>query len=345
MSIRLIKEFLRDQRDFTVVYFLSHVLISLYSNHYLSSSIRLLYPFSIYAYIYLIFMGYRFFRYAGTTRELRRLAENIDIEDKPYSAEQQVYITLMRQIHRSYQEQLYEVRAKAENTHRFISQWIHSMKTPLSVIDLIVQNYKLNEPDIHPSEAMEQLAEEKDRILGMLNQVLQYFRLEQFTRDCLPENIGLMESLRGIINRMRNQFIYNHVYPVIDGPEDDLLITTDGKWNTVLLEQIISNSIKYSEAGEEGKPVHFRAWRAGDKAVLSIRDEGIGIDRVDLQRVFQPFFTGKNGRSAHQATGIGLFVCAEISRKLGHSLEITSETGKGTEVKITYLSKMKESIT
>jgi OmpR family two-component system sensor histidine kinase YxdK len=345
MNIRLVREFLRDQRDFTLVYFLSHILISLYSNHYLSSSIRFLYPLGIYLYIYLIFMGYRLMKYIGNTKELRRLAENIEIEDKPYSAEQQAYITLIRQIHRSYQEQLYEVKAKAENSHKFISQWIHSMKTPLSVIDLIVQNYKLNEPDIHPATAMGQLAEEKDRILGMLNQMLQYFRLEQFTRDYTPANINLMDSLRAVINRMRNQYIYNNVYPVIDGPEDGLLVMTDGKWNGVMLEQIISNSIKYSEAGEEAKPVYFRVEQNGDKVELSIRDEGIGIDRLDLQRVFQPFFTGKNGRSAHQATGIGLYVCSEIARKLGHQLEINSEVGAGTEVKITYLAKMKDSVT
>lgn len=345
MNSRLVKEFLRDQRDFTLVYFASHLLISLYSNHYLSSSIRLLYPFSIYLYIYLLFMAFRLFRYMGATRELRRLAENIDIEDKHYSCEQQVYITLIRQIHHSYQEQLYAVKGKAESTHKFISQWIHSMKTPLSVIDLIVQNYRLNEPDADPATAMGHISEEKERILGMLNQVLQFFRLEQFTRDYIPENINLMDSLRGIINRMRNQYIYNHVYPVIECGDEGLLVTTDGKWNAVMLEQIISNSIKYSEAGEQAKPVQFRVQRAGDKAVLTIRDEGIGIDRMDMQRVFQPFFTGKNGRSAHQATGIGLYLCSEIARKLGHSLEITSEAGAGTEVKITYLAKLKDSVT
>lgn len=345
MTIRLAKEFLRDQRDFTLVYFISHILISLYSNHYLSSSIRLLYPFSIYLYIYLIFMGYRLIRYIGNTREIRRLSENIEIGNLPYSAEQQAYITLIRQLHRNYQDQLYEIRAKAGSTHRFLSQWIHSMKTPLSVIDLIVQNYKLSEHNTDPAAAMAQLAEEKDRILGMLNQVLQFFRLEQFTRDYTPENINLMDSLRGLINRMRNQFIYNNVYPVIESTEEEMLVTTDGKWNAVMLEQIISNSVKYSEAGEEAKPVHFRAVRDGDKTVLYIRDEGIGIDRGDLHRVFQPFFTGKNGRSAHQATGIGLYVCAETARKLGHTLEITSEAGAGTELKVTYLSKMKDSVT
>ncbi|MEK4042671.1 sensor histidine kinase [Paenibacillus sp. FSL H8-0048] len=343
MSIRLFRSFARDHLSFTLVYFTSHVLVSVYCYFYVSNSIQLLYLLSIYLYIFILFMGFRFIRYVSTHRELQRLSENIEIEEKGFSAEQQSAIRLIHQLHHSYQDQIYEVKARADNTHKFISQWIHNLKTPLSVIDLILQNYKMN-PTGH-ALALQHIEEEKDKILSMLNQMLKFFRLEHFTRDYNPGPVKLLESLRHLINSKRNQYIYNNVYPVIECEDEQITVMTDSKWNTAMLDQIISNAIKYSDSRGEAKSIYFRLQQQGEQVVLSIRDEGIGIEPVDLQRVFQPFFTGKNGRTHHQATGIGLYVCSEIARKLGHRLTITSEAGLSTEVQISYLSKMKDNIT
>ncbi|MEK5028216.1 sensor histidine kinase [Paenibacillus sp. FSL M7-1046] len=343
MNVRLFKDFMRDHLGITLFYFISHLLVSLYCKHYINGSIQLMYMFSIYLYLYLVFMIFRFIKYSSTRKEIMMLTENVDIEDKSYSCEQLAIITLIQRIHHTYQEQLHEVQTQAANTHAFLSQWIHNMKTPLSVIDLILQNHKLN--GTGEEVALKHIEEEKERMFSMLNQMLKFFRLEQFTRDYNPENINLLESLRSIINSKRNQYIYNNVYPVVECPYENIMVTTDSKWNSAMLEQIISNSIKYSDAKERSKPIVFHIEQAGALTVLSIRDEGIGIDKMDLQRVFQPFFTGKNGRSQHQATGIGLYVCSEIARKLGHPLEIESKVGRGTEVRITYLSKMKDNVT
>lgn len=342
MSIKLFRGFMRDHLSFTLVYFLSHILVSVYCNFFISSNIQLMYLLSIYFYVFIIFMCFRLIKYVSTHREIQRLSENIEIEEKGYSYEQQAVIQLIHRIHHSYQDQIYEVKAQADNTHKFISQWIHNLKTPLSVIDLILQNYKMN-PTGH-ALALQHIEEEKDKILSMLNQMLKFFRLEHFTRDYNPEPINLLESLRSLINSKRNQYIYNNVYPVIECENERIMVMTDSKWNTAMLDQIISNAIKYSDSGEAAKSIHFRIEQRGDKVVLSVRDEGIGIEPVDLQRVFQPFFTGKNGRTHHQATGIGLYVCSEIARKLGHRLTITSEVNQGTEVQISYLSKMKDNV-
>ncbi|WP_405113028.1 sensor histidine kinase [Paenibacillus sp. FSL K6-1217] len=343
MSIRLFRAFARDHLSFSLVYFASHVLVSVYCYFYVSGNIQLMYLLSIYVYIFILFMGFRFIRYVSTHRELQRLSENIEIEEKGFSAEQQSAIQLIHQLHHSYQDQIYEVKARADNTHKFISQWIHNLKTPLSVIDLILQNYTMN-PTGH-ALALQHIEEEKDKILSMLNQMLKFFRLEHFTRDYNPGPVNLLESLRHLINSKRNQYIYNNVYPVIECADEQIVVMTDSKWNIAMLDQIISNAIKYSEPGEEAKAIHFHVEQRGDQVVLSIRDEGVGIEPVDLQRVFQPFFTGKNGRTHHQATGIGLYVCSEIARKLGHRLTITSEVNQGTEVQISYLAKLKDNIT
>ncbi|MEC0169623.1 sensor histidine kinase [Paenibacillus graminis] len=342
MTLKLFRDFMRDHFAFTLVYFISHILVSIYCNYYISSNIQLMYLLSIYFYVFIIFLCFRFIKYVSANREIQRLSENIEIEEKGFSCEQQAAITLIHRIHQTYQDQIYEVKAQADNTHKFISQWIHNLKTPLSVIDLILQNYNMNSTG--HAVALQHIGEEKDKILSMLNQMLKFFRLEHFTRDYTPEPVNLLESLRSLINSKRNQYIYNNVYPLIECEEESIMVMTDSKWNMAMLEQIVSNAIKYSDAGEETKSIHFHIERRGDQVVLSIRDEGIGIEKVDLQRVFQPFFTGKNGRTHHQATGIGLYVCSEIARKLGHRLSISSEVNQGTEVQISYLSKLKDSI-
>ncbi|OKP78528.1 hypothetical protein A3842_14155 [Paenibacillus sp. P3E] len=343
MSIKLFRDFLRDHFSFTLVYFISHLLVSVYCNHYISGNIQLLYLLSISVYVYILFMCFRFIKYVSTRREIQRLSENVEIEEKGFSCEQQSIISMIHRIHHTYQDQIYEIKAQADSTHKFISQWIHNLKTPLSVIDLILQNYNMNTTG--HALALQHIGEEKDKILSMLNQMLKFFRLEHFTRDYNPEPIHLLESLRALINSKRNQYIYNNVYPVIECEEENVIVMTDSKWNHAMLEQIVTNAIKYSDAGEEAKSIHFHIKQSGDQVVLSIRDEGIGIEKVDLQRVFQPFFTGKNGRTHHQATGIGLYVCSEIARKLGHHLTISSEVNQGTEVQIAYLSKLKDSVT
>ncbi|AIQ47437.1 hypothetical protein R70723_17245 [Paenibacillus sp. FSL R7-0273] len=343
MSMKLFRGFLRDHLSFTFVYFLSHILVSVYCNFYISSSVQLTYMLSIYFYLFVIFMCFRLVRYVSTHREIQRLSDNVEVEEKGFTYGQQAVIDLIYRIHRTYQDQIYEIKTQTDNNHKLISQWIHNLKTPLSVIDLILQNHKMNSP--LNAQALQHIEEEKDLILNMLNQMLKFFRLEHFTRDYTPEPVNLLESLRGVINSKRNQYIYNNVYPMVECRYERVMVMTDSKWNAVMLEQIISNAIKYSASKEETKYIHFRIDQNGDQVVLSIRDEGIGIEKVDLQRVFQPFFTGKNGRTHSQATGIGLYVTSEIARKLGHGLKIASEINVGTEVTVSYLSKMKESVT
>ncbi|WP_019636864.1 sensor histidine kinase [Paenibacillus fonticola] len=343
MSMKLFRGFLRDHLSITAVYFLSHILISIYCKFYISNSIQLLYMFSIYFYLFVIFMGFRLVRYVSTHREIQRLGDNVEVEEKGFTCGQQAAIALIYQIHRTYQDQIYEIKARTDNNHKIISQWIHNLKTPLSVIDLILQNHKMN--GTPSGQALQRIEGEKDLILNMLSQMLKFFRLEHFTRDYTPEPVNLLESLRSVINSKRNQYIYNNVYPMVETGDENIIVMTDSKWNAVMLEQIITNAVKYSASKEETKYIHFRIEQNGDQVMLSIRDEGIGIDKTDLQRVFQPFFTGKNGRTHRQATGIGLYVTSEIARKLGHGLKITSTVNVGTEVKISYLSKMKESVT
>jgi signal transduction histidine kinase len=102
-------------------------------------------------------------------------------------------------------------------------------------------------------------------------------------------------------------------------------VLTDEKWFSLILEQVISNAVKYTAQGTVSIYLH-------NKKTLAIRDTGIGIRKEDLPRVFERGFTGFNGRLDQRATGIGLYLCHEAAAKLGHNLSIQSELGKGTTV-------------
>ena len=113
-------------------------------------------------------------------------------------------------------------------------------------------------------------------------------------------------------------------------------VLSDRKWNRHMLDQIISNAVKYSKEEGEAKNVTFRLTKEGKKTVLYVEDEGIGMEETDLPRVFEPFFTGENGRNGRNASGIGLYFCKEISEHIQCQLSIESKIEEGTKVKIIY---------
>ncbi|MEW8972496.1 MAG: ATP-binding protein, partial [Mesobacillus sp.] len=132
--------------------------------------------------------------------------------------------------------------------------------------------------------------------------------------------------------------IYKSIFPSIEFEEEKAIIITDSKWNEILIDQIISHAIKYSGEKVGNKKLVFQIERKAEHICLAIVDQGVGIPDYDLERVFQPFFTGENGRQFPNSTGIGLYLSKKIADKLGAQIEIQSEPGEGTTVQIQWLS-------
>ena len=164
-------------------------------------------------------------------------------------------------------------------------------------------------------------------------------RFENIAMDFEPRAVALAASVKTVINEKKSQFIYNHVYPVVNA-DLEYSVITDKKWNQFLLDQLMSNAIKYSDTSASNKKLVITIFQENEYICLSIKDEGVGIPVYDLPRVFEPFFTGENGRKFRNSTGIGLYICKKIADRLGHRLEMSSEVGKGTEVTIKYLAKL-----
>ena len=154
--------------------------------------------------------------------------------------------------------------------------------------------------------------------------VLSYLRLGGDATDYVIRQADLDPILRQAARKYAPLFIRGRVS--LDMQETGLRALTDEKWLQLVVEQVLSNAVKYAPGG------HVKIWGTADQ--LFIEDDGVGIAPEDLPRIFDRGFTGCNGRMDKRATGIGLYLCRQICRRLGHTIGVDSELGRGTRVTI-----------
>lgn len=320
--------FLREQRPVIVIYFIQLAVVTFvyWLDGYRNAAV------SMYAVLLssCLLAGYLVFRYLTHRSFYRRLqepAESIgDFTDvKPSSPLSESLHRLLKSQYRHYISELSGQTEKIEGHIRFINQWVHQMKTPISVIHLMVQQ----ESDSRSVA----IADELDRLRKGLDMVLYTARLDQFEHDIYVETLGLEKLVRSLITAQKRLFIRGKVFPVIE-MEPQLSVVSDEKWLTFVLTQLITNAVRYT-LRENGK-LYFRAYAKNGRTMLEIEDEGIGIPESDLPRVFDAYFTGENGRRFQESTGMGMYLAKEICRKLGHELDIESEEGRGTLVRMKF---------
>ena len=154
--------------------------------------------------------------------------------------------------------------------------------------------------------------------------------------------MSLDELLNSLIQRYKRYFIQHRVYPNKQVPAEDAVIYSDRKWLRFSIGQVITNAVKYSSGRSER--IDLTIFRKGERIILEIKDYGIGIPSQDVKRVFEPYYTGENGRRFQESTGIGLYLVKEIAEKLNHDVSIDSEEGKETTVQFSFLTKCKSSL-
>lgn len=252
------------------------------------------------------------------------------------SREHNMLKELLIKDYKVYQNTL-EKYKKSYKTHTdFNNRWIHQMKTPISVIKLILENEKDKNIDEATKKSYESIEEEMEKLSNGLEMALYTLRVNDFEQDFKVEEINILDIVRIIINENKNAFIVNSIYPKIISNED-IVVKTDKKWIKFIVGQIISNSIKYSKVKEsKEKSIVINIHKEDDKVILSIKDNGVGIPSQDLERVFNPFFTGENGRVYSESTGMGLYLSKDICNRLGHGIDIESTEGIGTTVNIVF---------
>ena len=240
------------------------------------------------------------------------------------TTENAVVENYMHELYRTYQIEVQTLYATQDRQYKFMNQWIHQMKTPISVLELLLQEEAVDKKSVQ---------EEIDRLKRGLELVLMNARLENFENDIQIEQVNLKGIMTSVINDNKRLFITNRVYPQVQ-IDETLVVMSDPKWLKFVLGQFITNAVKYTF--EPNKKITIQTVQDEHEVILNVIDEGIGIPKSDLSRVTKAFFTGENGRKSGESTGMGLYLAHEICGKLGHRLSIQSQVGEGTTVQMTF---------
>ena len=223
----------------------------------------------------------------------------------------------------------------------YYSMWVHQIKTPISAMKLLLEAEREElgllicdeEQQASLKELSDNVASFEDelfRIEEYVSMALQYQRVSSTENDFVLEKVSVDGVIRDTIKKYAKIMIRRHIGINYSGTGQD--VYTDGKWLAFMLEQILSNAIKYTPQGV----VTIETAEEKDRFFITIKDTGIGIKAEDLPRVFEKGYTGYNGHADKKATGIGLYLCRQMADKLGHTIRMESEIGKGTKVWIGF---------
>lgn len=240
---------------------------------------------------------------------------------------------LMASLYRLHQNDIRMYEKKLQDRITFINQWVHQMKTPLSVIHLTIQH--------EDDPVFDSIREEIDRLSAGLETALYSSRLDQFEQDFVVEPVHLDETISKIVTANKRLFIRNRVYPEV-AVNKKWIVASDEKWLSFVLSQLITNAVRYS-AGL-GQKVTITVYLRGKHVVLEVADHGVGIPKEDQKRVFDAYFTGENGRQYRESTGMGLYLVHEVCKRLGHRVELESEVGVGANVRIIFHEMLQEDV-
>lgn len=332
------RNYLKDRISYMLVYFVNTFLVILVM--YLTIIIKqkrfpkenVFYAFLISLVLFSFFIAYDYLRNRPYYKYLNKAASSSnDLEailnmTEAKTNEQLMYNKILNETYKIYNGKLAKYEENQKNYIYFVNQWVHQMKTPVSVINLLLQDNSLE----NYRETLESISEENEKINRGLELMLFNTRLSQFNLDFKVEKVDLKAAIRKVINDNKKSLIRNSIFPKVIC-EEDIAVETDYKWISFVINQILVNAIKYSkDVPLNEKYIIFKVEDEGSRTVLSIEDQGIGIPKEDRSRVFNAFFTGTNGRKTSESTGIGMYLSKKICDELGHGLTFESEVGKGT---------------
>lgn len=245
-----------------------------------------------------------------------------EIMQVPERADEQVFYQIMKMAEKSMLERIGEIQRERQEYKEYIEQWIHEVKTPITAMKLICENNRCS--------FTRELLAELENINRFTEQALYYARSEHTEKDYSVREISLSDVVHGAIADNKYLLRQNNVAVTVEDVEYS--IYSDDKWLRFILDQLISNAVKYCT---DHPILHFFAVKENDSIILSVADNGIGIPESDLPRIFEKGFTGQNGRTIHSSTGIGLYLCRQLCDKLGIGISANSK-GKGTTISLSF---------
>lgn len=247
----------------------------------------------------------------------------LEMMSRPSFYEGKILYDTIYETDKSMIENVNEYLSNIEDFKDYIEMWIHEVKIPISSLVLMSHNHKeLNNTYIN----------EVKKLNDYVDQVLYYVRSNYAENDYIIKENNLDKIIKDVILKNKDELLLNDINIETNIKENKVL--TDSKWLEFILNQIINNSIKYKK--DNDSIIKIESLKENDKTILSIYDNGIGINKKDIKNVFKKSFTGENGRNLSKSTGMGLYIAKRLCYKLGHKILIESEKNEYTIVKIIF---------
>jgi signal transduction histidine kinase len=328
-------DYVKDKRYFLMLYviimsFVTVIMIVSFNQQYALNNI--LYTnisCLLFASLYII-IGYYYRRkfYQELTNIIESGQEEIGaILPEAQNFEQKLFLELLKKIHQDDYNQLQKLYDDKRDQQEFIMSWIHEVKLPIAASRLLIENSEGKTVDM----IVDKFEDELDKIDDYVEQALYYSRIDSFSKDYFITEVSVNKIIKNSVKKYAKLFINKAIR--FEMNEIEQSVQSDSKWLGFVLDQIIANSLKYTNEGGTIS-AHFEEDNK-EKRVI-IQDNGIGIKSEDIHRVFEKGFTGSTGRSHAKSTGMGLYLAKQLANKLGHDITIKSEEDKYTKVVIHF---------
>ena len=246
--------------------------------------------------------------------------------ERPNFYEGEILYDALYEIDKSMAEKIKEYSLNIQDFKEYIEMWIHEAKLPLASLNLIVHNHK----ELSDKKITEQLKRLDDNI----EQVLYYVRSENAEKDYLIKETEITKVISNVAIKNKDILLENNIdFEVVE--VENTKVLTDSKWLEFIVNQIVSNSIKYIRDNVEHL-IKISTEENSKNVILKIYDNGIGISKSDIPKVFDKTFTGNNGRKIKTTTGMGLYISKQLCKKLGHKITADSKENEYTEISILF---------
>lgn len=274
-------------------------------------------------------------------QQMEQIIENLDQryllgELMPWSfrMEDRLYRSMIQKSNKSVIERIHQIEQEQKEYREYIESWVHEIKAPITAIALNCENHK--------DERGRYLFGEIQKVENYVDMALYYARSDAVYKDYMIAETNLQEVAEEVLMKNKHYLIQSRVRAEVDCRE---LVYTDKKWVGFILNQLVQNSAKYQKG--EGGSIRITAKQQKQGVIVEVEDNGIGIRAEELPRIFEKGFTGTNGRGMQRSTGMGLYLCRKLCRKLGIGIRAASIIGEGTKVILefpvnSYLSGYRE---
>lgn len=326
-------DFIKEKILTIILLFVAIVTIEIFLLAYsVDNFIKIYIPIIIIA-LYFIGIIYEYISKKNFYDKLQNMLDELDekylvteVIKTPNFLEGKILKDLLEQIDKSMLENVNKYKYITEDYKEYIELWIHEIKIPIAASKMVIENNK--------NTVTKSIDEELDKVENYIEQALYYARSNTVEKDYYIRKCNLKDIVNESVKKNKSILIQEKI--VIDTHDLDIIVNTDSKWIIFILNQIIQNSVKYRKRDIESKLEIYSKQRK-EKVILYIKDNGIGIKKGELTRVFEKGFTGTNGRLQNKkSTGIGLYLCEKLCDKLGIAIEIDSTENEGTEIKLVF---------